>query len=245
MNEIIRINNITKYYKDFVAVNSVNIAINHGEIYGLIGKNGAGKTSILKMILGILNPSSGNIEIANPALDKTEKLQFGSVIEAPNLYNELSALTNLRLVSKLIPNFKDNVFEILDIVGLDKDNRKPVKTYSLGMRQRLGLAIALLGSPDILILDEPMNGLDPVGMCEFRNLLIKLNKEKNVTMIISSHLLNELFKFSNTYGVIRNGCLAKEITHNELLEMFSSDVERENYLIKLMEEGICNEINEI
>lgn len=215
MEYIIETQNLVKQYKTKLAVNDVSIHVKRGDIYGLIGKNGAGKTSLMKLILGLTVPSQGKILLfGNDNLNAGRK-KIGSLIEAPGLYKSCTAYENmLRFATLYGANTKD-IKPILDRVGLGDTGAKKAGEFSLGMRQRLGIAIALLGNPEILILDEPINGLDPAGIKEIRDIIIGLNRE-GVTFIISSHLLDELAKVVTNYGIIADGSLVEEVTAEEL-----------------------------
>lgn len=217
MDYIIETEGLVKQFKTKLAVNKVSMHVKRGDIYGLIGKNGAGKTSLMKLILGLTVPTKGKILLfENENLNKGRK-KIGSLIEAPGLYKNCTAYENmLRFAILYGANIKE-IKPILERVGLGKTGSKKAGEFSLGMRQRLGIAIALLGNPEILILDEPINGLDPAGIKEIRDIILKLNKE-GVTLIISSHLLDELAKVVTNYGIIADGSLIEEITAKELNE---------------------------
>lgn len=219
---VLKVKNITKKYHNHLAVNNVSMEINQGEIYGLIGKNGAGKTTLLKMICGLTIPSIGEIslfnEISQNGLNKSRR-RTGSIIETPSFFPYLSAKKNLEYyrIQKGIAE-KNCVDEIIKAVNLEDAGNKKFKNFSLGMKQRLGLALALMANPDLLILDEPINGLDPTGIVEFREILLKLNKERNTTIIISSHILGELSQMATMYGFINKGELVEQISSKELQE---------------------------
>lgn len=211
---------LTKQYGNNTAVYNVNMKIKKGDIYGFIGRNGAGKTTTIRMITGLVTPTKGEIELFSQKGEKNIKAgrpRLGSIIEHPALYPDFTAFENMELRGKLlgIPD-KKVINSILGTVGLSDVGKKKVKNFSLGMRQRLGLALALLGNPDFLILDEPINGLDPEGIVEMRKLLKKLNEEQGITILISSHILGELSKLATRYGVINNGTLVEEFTDKEL-----------------------------
>ena len=212
--------NLCKKYKDQMAVDNVSMTIRKGDIYGFIGQNGAGKTSLIRMITGLAHRTSGEIELfggsGEEALNKGREF-IGSLIESPAFYKNMTARENLE-VSRLVRNIpgKECIDEVLNLVGLKDTGKKKVKDFSLGMRQRLGIANALLGNPKLLILDEPINGLDPMGIIEIRELLKKINKEKDITILISSHILGELSELATTYGIISNGKLIEEISSSEL-----------------------------
>lgn len=215
---IVETKNLTKRFGDKVAVNNVSMHIERGDIYGFIGKNGAGKTSTMKLLLGMSYPTSGDIQLfGSDQLDKM-RAKIGSLIEAPGLYKNSTAYENLKRYSILFGGKDKDIKEILETVGLGKTGSKKAGAFSLGMRQRLGIAIALLGDPELLILDEPINGLDPAGIKEIRDLILRLNKERQITVLVSSHLLDELSKIVTKYGIINNGSLVEEISAAELAE---------------------------
>ena len=219
---ILKTYNITKKYGNQVAVNNVNMTIKKGEIYGFIGQNGAGKTTLIRLITGLIHKTGGEIELLGATgeneLNKSRTM-VGSLIETPSFYTNMTARENLE-VSRLVRDIpgKKCIDEVLELVGLKDVEKKKVKNFSLGMRQRLGIANALMGNPKLLILDEPINGLDPMGIVEIRELLKKINKEKDMTILISSHILSELSELATTYGIISNGKLIEEITAEELAE---------------------------
>ena len=219
---VLKTYNITKKYGEQLAVDNVNMTIKKGDIYGFIGKNGAGKTTLIRLITGLIHKSSGEIELLGVneenELNKARTM-VGSLIESPSLYTNMTARENLE-VSRLVRNIpgKKCIDEVLELVGLKDVEKKKVKNFSLGMRQRLGIANALMGNPKLLILDEPINGLDPMGIVEIRELLKKINKEKDMTILISSHILSELSELATTYGIISNGKLIEEITAKQLSE---------------------------
>ena len=219
MEYILRTNTVSKKYTNYYAVDKVSISIKKGEIYGLIGENGAGKSTLMKMIAGLVEPSEGSIELFGNFVLQTERYRIGCVIESPALYVELTAKQNLEVFRKAYGlSNKESVQQILKQVGLSQYENKIVKKFSLGMKQRLAIGIALLGNPDFLILDEPINGLDPTGIQDMRNFLLKLNREEHITIMISSHILGELSKIATKYGIIKNGKLIEEITAKELNE---------------------------
>ena len=219
MEYILRTNTVSKKYTNYYAVDKVSISIQKGEIYGLIGENGAGKSTLMKMIAGLVEPSEGSIELFGNFFPQTERYRMGCVIESPALYTELTAKQNLELFRKAYGlSSKESVQQILKQVGLSQYENKIVKKFSLGMKQRLAIGVALLGNPDFLILDEPINGLDPTGIQDMRNFLLKLNREEHITIMISSHILGELSKIATKYGIIKNGKLIEEITAKELNE---------------------------
>ena len=228
MEYILETKNLTKQYGRQKAVDSVNLHVRQGDIYGLIGRNGAGKTTIMKMISGLAAPTEGSFSIFGHE-GRTAELymsRLGTLIEAPGIYPNMTARANLKIKCLAMGVRKKNeIDELLEIVGLADTGRKSVKNFSLGMKQRLGIALALVGEPDILILDEPINGLDPQGIAEVRETLARLNREKNITFIISSHILEELSKIATNYGIINDGVLIKEMTREQLLTECSERIE--------------------
>ena len=218
---VIKTENLTKFYKNKAAVDSVNVSVRQGDIYGLIGKNGAGKTTLFKIILGLAKPDNGTIELFNDATSIAEsRKKIGYLIEYPSFSAKLTAFENLKYMALQKGCYDEKqIIELIDLVGLGNESHKKFSAYSLGMKQRLGLAFALLGSPELLILDEPVNGLDPEAIQAVRNLILKLNREKNLTIVISSHLISELSKVADCYGVMANGKLVKEIDETELNEI--------------------------
>lgn len=219
---------LTKQYGRHRAVDQVSMHIKKGAIYGFIGRNGAGKTTTLRMISGLASPTAGEIELFGCRGRELSRIRsrVGCLIEGPGLYGSMSARDNLKMKSMLLGVYKRGYEEeLLDIVGLGGVGKKPVKRYSLGMKQRLGIALALVGEPDLLVLDEPINGLDPQGIAEVRDTVLKLNRERNMTILISSHILEELSKIATDYGIIHNGTLLQELTNEELMEKCSERLE--------------------
>ncbi len=220
---IIEASKITKSYGNRKILDGVDITVREGEIYGLVGRNGAGKTTLIRSILGLVEPDSGEIKI-NGALGKNalefERKKIGSLIDSPALIMHLSALDNLKAFALAFGRYDESKLrELLHTVGLNADDTLKVKNFSLGMKQRLAIAIALIGEPNILILDEPVNGLDPTGIFEVRELLQQLNHNMGVTILISSHLLTELGKLATSYGIIEKGKLVKELRSSDLDEL--------------------------
>ncbi len=213
----IEIKNVSKKYKDFYAVKEASLSIEQGKIYGLVGKNGAGKTTLFKLILGLSNQSEGSISINGSTTKQellNERAHIGFYI-GPNFYDYLNAEQNLEYYRKLKGiSDKGEIDRVLKIAGLYGEKKK-YKAFSMGMKQRLGIANALLGDPDIIILDEPINGLDPQGILEIRNLLKSLNTEHNKTLIVSSHILSELDLVAHTFGIIDHGVFLKQLNKNE------------------------------
>lgn len=219
----IRTNNLTKVYGGAERVSDVSMSVGRGEIYGLIGKNGAGKTTLIRMILGIATPTRGNVELnckSSPAELSRERRKIGALIEQPAFYPTMTAYDNVKTVALSMGCFdKNKAEELLSFVGLDPKDKKKVKNFSLGMKQRLAIAVALIDDPEILFLDEPLNGLDPTGILQMREQIRKLNEERGVTVIISSHLLGELGKVATAYGIMKDGKLVREIRGEELQSM--------------------------
>lgn len=230
MNYVLETNNLEKKYKNIKVLQNLNIHIEKGAIYGLIGKNGAGKTTLIRIICGLAKPTGGTYSIygidnKSPEIIK-ERKRMGAIIESPSIYSDMTAKDNLIEQLKLVgmPSYEE-VDELLKLVGLENTGNKKVKNFSLGMKQRLGIAIALANNPDFLILDEPINGLDPTGIIEIRELILNINKKKNITILISSHYLDELSKIATHYGFLDNGTLIKEISSEELMKKMEHKIE--------------------
>ena len=215
MNTVIKTTNLSKIYGEQKSVDQLSITVNQGEIYGFLGRNGAGKTTTIRMLLGLIRPTYGQIEIFGENLFKNQKMilrRIGSIVEVPGFYENLTAKENLLINAKIIGVHKKNAIdEALEIVGLQNENKKLVGKYSLGMKQRLGIARALLHYPELLILDEPTNGLDPIGIKEMRRLIKSLAAERNITILISSHILSEIEQLADHMGIIHEGKLLEEI----------------------------------
>ena len=218
MGYVIETENLSKKFPNKLAVDKVNIHVQKGDIYGLIGRNGAGKTTAMKMILGTLFPTEGEIVLFGESNLDQQRRRIGSLIEAPGLYKGCTAFENMKRFSLLYGGTDDDINELLEFVGLANTGKLKAGHFSLGMKQRLGIALALLGNPEVLVLDEPINGLDPSGIKEIRDIIHKLNKEKGVTFVISSHLLDELGKIATRYGSLSDGQLVDEISAQELQE---------------------------
>ena len=232
MNEIIRVNNLTKEFKEVRAVDNLSFSVREGEVYGFLGQNGAGKSTTIRMLLTLVKPTDGTIEIFGMNLQQHRKeilKQIGAIIERPDLYNYLTALENIQLFAKLsgskIPY--THLKEQLAIVGLADRMNSKVKTYSQGMKQRLGLACALIHNPKLLILDEPTNGLDPQGIAEMRNMIIQLSKEQGKTLVVSSHLLSEMEIVADSMLIINKGKKVVEGSVKKLLHPENCIVELE------------------
>ena len=221
MDYILTARSLGKRYKNFKALNDFSIHVPKGAIYGFVGKNGAGKTTFIRLVCGLQKPSAGSYAIYgtennDPGISRCRR-RMGAVVETPSIYQDMTAEDNLKEQYRIIglPSF-DSIPELLRLVGLENTGKKKAKHFSLGMKQRLGIAIALAGNPDFLILDEPVNGLDPQGIIEVRELILKLNREKGITFLISSHILDELSRLATHYGFIDSGHMVKEMSAAEL-----------------------------
>ena len=246
---VIEARSVTKKYKDVTALRDVDITVKRGDIYGLIGDNGAGKTTFLKLLTGQIYTSGGELKLFGAYSEKEleqNRKRTGAIVESPGFYPKLTVEKNLEYyrIQKGIPG-KNRTEEALKAVGLWDKRKKKCAALSMGMKQRLGLAIALLGEPELLILDEPINGLDPSGIIEMRNLLLRLNQEKNITIIISSHILSELEQIATVYGFLSQGWLLRELTAEQLhehcagyLEIKVSDPERYAALLEKEMDGV-------
>jgi ABC-2 type transport system ATP-binding protein len=221
---VIETKDLNKKYRGRYAVRNLNLEIGRGEIYGFLGPNGAGKTTTIRMLLGLIRPTMGSIHIFGKDLRK-EKLNIlrkvGSLVEYPSNYGHLTAVQNLEAVRRILDVPKSRIDEVLSIVSLTKDAKRPVKGYSLGMKQRLGIATALLGNPELLILDEPTNGLDPEGIHEIRELIRSMPQQHGITVLVSSHLLSEVEQMAGTVGIIREGELVFQDTISNLQQQAS------------------------
>lgn len=221
---VIQTKDLNKKYGERYAVRHLNLEIARGEIYGFLGPNGAGKTTTIRMLLGLIRPTMGSIRIFGQDLKK-EKMNIlrkvGSLVEYPSNYGHLTATQNLEAVRRILDVSKSRIDEVLDIVSLTKEAKRPVKGYSLGMKQRLGIATALLGNPELLILDEPTNGLDPEGIHEIRELIRSMPKQHGITVLVSSHLLSEVEQMAGTVGIIREGEMVFQDTISNLQQQAS------------------------
>lgn len=216
---IIETKNLSKEYSDFSAVSNLNLHIPKGRIYGFLGPNGAGKSTTMKMLLGLTQPTNGSFNIGGKVFPENRVdilKEIGSFIETPAFYGNLTGKENLEIIRKILNLPENSVDEALELVGLSEHKNKLAKKYSLGMKQRLGLASALIGKPPILILDEPTNGLDPVGIHEIRNLIRSLPKKYDCTILVSSHLLSEVELMTDDIGILNHGHLLFEGTLEEL-----------------------------
>lgn len=221
MKYMLETNNLTKSYHNFVALKSFNMHVPKGAIYGFVGKNGAGKTTLIRLICGLQEPTSGTYKICgvenNSLRINRIRRRMGAVVESPAIYLDMSAKDNIRhqYLTLGVPT-DSGIDKLLNLVGLSNTKSKKVRNFSLGMRQRLGIAISLANNPDFLVLDEPINGLDPEGIIEMRELILKLNQEYGITVLISSHILDELSRLATHYGFIDDGKMIKEISAKEL-----------------------------
>lgn len=232
MEYVLTTHALSKSYKNFKALDGLSMKVPKGAIYGFAGKNGAGKTTLIRLICGLQEPSSGEYELyGRKSTDKEiakSRRRMGAVVETPSIYLHMTAEDNLRQQYRILglPSF-EGLDGILNLVGLSDTGKKKARNFSLGMRQRLGIAIALVGDPDFLVLDEPANGLDPQGIIEMRELILRLNRKQQITVLISSHILDELSKLATHYGFIDNGRMVKELSAAELEAAFKKCVRME------------------
>ncbi len=217
MDYVLETTNLTKRYKDFTALNGLNMRIPRDAIYGFVGRNGAGKTTLIRLICGLRSPTSGGYSLygkknTDRAIVRSRR-RMGAVVETPSIYMDMTAAENICQQYRVLgmPS-DDGLGALLNLVGLENTGSRKAKNFSLGMRQRLGIAVALAGSPDFLVLDEPINGLDPEGIIEMRELILKLNREHGITVLISSHILDELARLATHYGFIDGGRMVRELT---------------------------------
>lgn len=245
MEYVLQTNGLTKVFGKNTAVKGLNLSVRKGDIYGFIGRNGAGKTTLIRMVAGLAHPTEGSVRLfESDELDK-QRRKTGTMIENPAVFPHMTAKQNLYYYCRLLGlDPISTIDEMLSLVGLQNAGKKKAKNFSLGMKQRLAIAIALLGNPEFLMLDEPINGLDPTGIIEIRELILKLNKEKNITILISSHILGELSKIATRYGVINNGVMVDEFTNEELdarckgaIEIKVDDVEKAKNIISEIIDG--------
>ena len=221
MDYILTAENLGKHYRHSNALSGFSMHIPKGSIYGFVGRNGAGKTTLIRLICGLQEPTEGSftlhgVESTDSGIVKARQ-RMGAVVETPAIYLDMTAEENLKQQYRVLglPSF-DSIPELLKLVGLEDTGKKRAKRFSLGMKQRLGIAIALAGDPDFLVLDEPTNGLDPQGIIEMRELILRLNRERQITVLISSHILDELSRLATHYGIIDKGCMVKELSAEEL-----------------------------
>ena len=262
MEYILETNDLRKKYKDFKALNGLTMHVPKGSIYGFVGKNGAGKTTLIRLISGLQAPTSGDFKIYGISYKDNNisnaRKKMGAVVETPSIFHDLTAYENIKMQYDIL-GIKDysTINDLLKLVGLENTGKKMVKNFSLGMRQRLGIAVALCGNPEFLVLDEPINGLDPEGIVEIRKLIKKLNKERNITILISSHILDELSRVATHYGFIADGKIIKEMSAEEFEEdskksiniVTDKQLERvlrdNNYNYKLINDTTANIYGEI
>lgn len=221
MEYVLTTNALSKHYRHFKALDGLSMHVPKGAIYGFVGKNGAGKTTLIRLICGLQRPTSGEYALYGIGGREKEivksRRRMGAVVETPSIYLDMTAEDNLKEQYRVLglPSF-EGIPELLKLVGLENTGKKKAKNFSLGMKQRLGIAVALAGDPDFLVLDEPVNGLDPQGIIEMRELILKLNRERQITVLISSHILDELSRLATHYGFIDSGRMVREISAEEL-----------------------------
>ncbi len=221
MDYVLQTDSLKKHYKKTQALDGLTMHVPKGAIYGFVGKNGAGKTTLIRLISGLQEPTSGTFTLYGIRSDSNDivkaRRRIGAIIETPAIYVDMTAEENLKQQYLILglPSY-DGIPELLKLVGLENTGKKKVKRFSLGMKQRLGIAIALAGDPDFLILDEPINGLDPQGIVDMREMILKLNRERQITVLISSHILDELSRLATHYGIIDHGRMVKELSAEEL-----------------------------
>ncbi len=221
MEYVLETQNLCKQYGHFKALGGLSMHVPQGAIYGFVGKNGAGKTTLIRLICGLQRPTSGSYRLYGQDAQSREiqraRRRMGAVVETPSVYQDMTAVENLRQQYRILGRpSEDGIEELLQLVGLGDTGKKKAKNFSLGMRQRLGIAVALAGDPDFLVLDEPVNGLDPQGIVEIRELILRLNRERNITVLISSHILDELSRLATYYGFIDGGRIVREISAEDL-----------------------------
>ena len=232
MDYVLQTDNLTKKYRRFPALNELTMHVPKGSIYGLVGKNGAGKTTLIRLVCGLQEPTSGSYTLYQQAHHSRSianaRRRMGAVVETPSIFLNMTAEDNLKQQSMILglPSY-DEIPELLKLVGLEHTGKKKARNFSLGMKQRLGIAIALVGDPDFLMLDEPINGLDPQGIVEMRELILKLNRERQVTVLISSHILDELSRLATHYGILDSGRMVLELSAAELESKFRSCIRME------------------
>lgn len=253
MDCVLSIHGLSKKYKKQMAVNGVDMHIDRGDIYGFVGENGSGKTTVIRLITGLIFPHAGSFRLFGVNHDSKEiikaRSRIGAIVETPSIYMNMSAYNNLKTQCWILGVDDDEkIRSVLCDVGLGElyGEKKHASNFSLGMRQRLGIAMALLGDPEFLILDEPMNGLDPAGIVEIRELILRLNRERGITFLISSHILSELSLVATKYGIISKGRLIKEITaeqlHNECAKAVAISADDPRKLARVAAEAVDNRI---
>jgi len=235
-NYVVEVNNLSKTYKGFTAVNGINLNIKEGRIYGFLGPNGAGKSTTIRMILGLIKSSSGNIKVFDKNLKQNRSSilkNIGALVEAPSYYGHLNAYENLKIWATIKGVDKEAIDNTLNLVGLYEHRKRKVSKFSLGMKQRLGIAQALIGDPELVILDEPTNGLDPMGIKEIRNLIVDLAKNHNKTIIVSSHILSEMELMVDDVGIINRGKILYEGSLLDLKAKYDSNLSLEDIFLDL------------
>lgn len=243
MSELLSTRKLSKRYGGKYALLDADVHVRRGEIYGLIGRNGAGKTTLLKLINSQINATSGEIIMAGRKMRfGRPEIRIGALVESPGLYPDYSAYDNLRFKSLVMGAYNPGrLKELLKVVELQDTGKKKAKQFSLGMKQRLAIALALIGEPELLILDEPINGMDPQGIKDIREMLVRLNRQQGVTILISSHILDELAKFATSYGIIKDGRVLREFTRQQLEEENRAGIEIEtehpDQVIRALEEA--------
>lgn len=227
MESVLETKNLTKQFGGKTAVSHVDMEVHRGDIYGFIGKNGAGKTTLIRMAVGLAAPTSGSIRLMGSSHLEEQRHKIGTVIEYPAVFPHMTARENMEAQCRLlgVKNPDREISRILETVGLADTGKKKARNFSLGMKQRLAIALALVGKPEFLCLDEPTNGLDPAGIVEVRDLIHRLNREENITVLISSHILGELSKLATRYGIIHHGRMLEQFTAEELEERCRSGLE--------------------
>lgn len=227
MESVLETKDLTKQFGGKTAVSHVDMEVHRGDIYGFIGKNGAGKTTLIRMAVGLAAPTSGSIRLMGSSRLEEQRHKIGTVIEYPAVFPHMTARENMEAQCRLlgVKNPDREIGRILEIVGLADTGKKKARNFSLGMKQRLAIALALAGKPEFLCLDEPTNGLDPAGIVEVRDLIHRLNREENITVLISSHILGELSKLATRYGIIHQGMMLEQFTAEELEERCRSGLE--------------------
>jgi ABC-2 type transport system ATP-binding protein len=241
MNYAIQTDNVSKSINGKAILNNISIMVKHGEIYGFLGANGAGKTSLMKTLYRIMIPTSGMVSMLGEEIANGKNAVFsriGSIIETPVFYGNFNARKNLELHCGYMGIGNESITDTLSLFGISETGNKPVKNYSLGMKQRLALARAFLAKPELLILDEPINGLDPQGIIEIRELMLRINREYHTTIFISSHILDELSKIADTIGIIDNGSMLAEIS---MAEIKSRGIDLETFYLDLLKGAVKGE----
>lgn len=226
ISDVLKILNLTKKYKEIIAVDNFNFEIKSGHIYGIIGPNGAGKTTFFKLLAGLAVPTSGKVIVSTGEPIETFRRRMSFMIENPYLYESMTALENIKIIGGIKGETnEEKLKQLLELVNIDKTGKKKVNQFSLGMKQRLGIACALASNPEVLVLDEPMNGVDPEGIVELREIMLGLCQEKNITLLISSHILGELFQLSSDFVFIKGGKII-DIIDKKTLKNLSLDLEQ-------------------